>query len=61
MHKFRDEVNPKDALNMLVMLGDGYLRNCIVSKERLDMDVLLEQYRSWCAMLKAWSYKPEYL
>lgn len=59
--KFRDGVDPKDMLDMLVMLGDGYLHTHIASKERLDMSALLEQYRSWCAMLKTWSYKPEYL
>ncbi|MCI9628820.1 MAG: TetR/AcrR family transcriptional regulator [Eggerthellaceae bacterium] len=59
--RFRDEVSPREVLDMLIMLGDGYLHKRLSSKERIDLAAFLEEYRKWCAILKGWAYKPEFL
>ena len=58
--RFRDDIDPKYVLNMLIWLADGYLHQQRALHQRLDMDAMLDEMYRWCDMLKAYSYKEEY-
>lgn len=59
--RFRDEVNPREVLDMLIMLGDGYLHQKLSNRTPIDMDDFMAAYRRWCDILRGWAYRPEYL
>lgn len=63
--KFKDDVDPKEILQMLTWMIDGYLHE----KQRAqggttndeDMALLMDKYQRWAEMLKQISYKEEYV
>lgn len=55
--RFRDDVDPREVLDMLIMLGDGYLHQRLSSRERLDLDAFVAAYRQWCEILRGWAYR----
>lgn len=59
--RFRDEVDPREVLDMLIMLGDGYLHQKLSNRTPIDMDDFMAAYRKWCDILRSWAYRPEYL
>lgn len=59
--RFRDEVNPREMLDMLIMLGDGYLHQRLSSRDPIDLDAFMNAYRQWTEILRSWAYKPEFL
>ena len=59
--RFRDEVDPREVLDMLIMLGDGYLHQRLSDRAPIDMDDFMAAYRTWCDILRSWAYKPEHL
>lgn len=59
--RFRDEVNPREILDMLIMLGDGYLHQRLSSRDPIDLDAFMNSYRQWTEILRSWAYKPEFL
>lgn len=60
-NRFRDGVDPREVLDMLIMLGDGYLHQRLSSKEPINLEDFMTVYRKWCEILRSWAYKPEYL
>lgn len=60
-NRFRNEVEPREVLDMLIMLGDGYLHQRLSSRQPIDLDDFMSAYRKWCDILRSWSYKPEFL
>lgn len=58
--RFRDDIDPKYVLNLLIWLADGYLHQQRALHQRLDMDAMMDEMYRWCDMLKAYSYKEEY-
>ena len=58
--RFRDDIDPKYVLNLLIWLADGYLHQQRALHQRLDMDAMLDEMYRWCDMLKAYSYKEEH-
>ena len=58
--RFRDDIDPKYVLDLLIWLADGYLHQQRALHQRLDMDAMLDEMYRWCDMLKAYSYKEEY-
>ena len=58
--KFRDDVDPRYVVNLLIWLADGYLHQQQALKKRLDMDDMMTEMHRWCDMLRTWSYKEEY-
>lgn len=59
--RFRDEVNPREVLDMLIMLGDGYLHQHCSNHTPIDLNAFMDAYRQWTEILRSWAYKPEYL
>lgn len=55
--RFRDDVDPREVLDMLIMLGDGYLHQRLSSREPLDLDAFMAAYRRWCEILRGWAYR----
>ena len=61
MTKFREDIDPKEILNMLLWLTDGYLHQRMFYTDTVDADELMRQFRKWSEMLKRIAYKEEYL
>ncbi len=59
--KFRDDVDPREILSMLVYLADGRMREVQRAGRPVDFSDLMDQYRRWCELLKRISYREEYL
>lgn len=59
--RFRDDVDPRKVLDMLIMLADGYLHMRLSNHEPIDLDGLMDEFQLWCDILRAWAYKPEAL
>ena len=57
--KFKDDVNPKDILQMLIWMTDGYLHELNRNNVPIDYDEFNNKYKMWCNMLKKVSYKEE--
>lgn len=55
--RFRDDVDPREVLDMLIMMGDGYLHQRLMARERLDLDAFMAAYRQWCEILRGWAYR----
>lgn len=58
--RFRDDVDPRHVLDMIIWLADGWMHQRWASHEAIDLDVLMAEFLSWCDMLRAWAYKPEH-
>lgn len=58
--KFREDVDPKYVVNMMVWIADGYLHQQLSLNKRIDMDELIHEFDRWFNMLKTYAYKEEY-
>lgn len=58
--RFRDDIDPRYVLDLLIWLADGYLHQQRAQRQRPDMDDMMEQMGRWCDMLRAYAYKEEY-
>lgn len=58
--RFRDDVDPRHILDMIIWLADGWMHQRRAAHEPIDLDALMAEFLSWCDMLRAWAYKPEY-
>ena len=58
--KFRPEVEPRQALDQLIYLIDGYLHQQMMRGVKIDMDTLMAEYAVWRDMLRQYAYKEEY-
>ena len=59
--KFRDGVDPRHVLNMLVWMADGWLHQRISRDEPIAIDELMTEFTLWCDILRSWAYKAEWL
>lgn len=60
-NKFRDDIDPKQVINMLIWIADGWMHQQQAAKKAITLDELLSEFYTWIDMLRGWSYKPEYL
>ncbi|MEA5019572.1 MAG: TetR/AcrR family transcriptional regulator [Gordonibacter sp.] len=58
--KFRDDVDPRRVMDMMIWMADGYLHQQRCLKKPIDIDALLVEFADWCIMFKAYAYKEEY-
>ena len=58
--KFRDDVDPRYVLNMLVWMTDGWLHQQISADKPVDANELMDEFRGWCDILRGWAYKDEW-
>ena len=61
MTKFREDIDPKEILNMLLWLTDGYLHQRMFYTDTVDADELMRHFRKWSELLKRIAYIEEYL
>lgn len=59
--KFREDVDPREIIQMLLWMAEGYLDECQRFGATGGVDKLLEKFRSWALMFKKIAYKEEYL
>jgi len=55
--KFRDDVSPKDVLEILSFSLDGYLQQKIRMNETLNINKIMQKYKVWAKLLKQSSYR----
>ena len=58
---FRDDIEPKYVINMLIWIADGWMHQQQASKKAITLDAMINEFYGWIDMLRGWSYKPEYL
>lgn len=58
--KFRPEVSPRQALDLLVQLMDGYIHQQLLRGKPLDMDAVMAEYQVWKDVVRKYAYKEEY-
>ena len=58
--KFRPEVSPRQALDLLVQLMDGYIHQQLLRGSALDMDAVMAEYQVWKDVVRKYAYKEEY-
>lgn len=59
--KFKPGYGPRQAVDLLIYLTDGYLHTQRMAGRPLDVDALYEQYEHWQEMVRAYVYRPECL
>lgn len=59
--RFRDDVDPRHVLDMIIWLADGWMHQRRTAHEPIDLDALMTEYLTWSDMLRTWAYKPEYV
>lgn len=59
--KFRDDMDPKKILSMLVWMTDGYIHEHQRGGHEVGIDDIMTEFHSWCALLRRTCYKEEYL
>ncbi len=58
--KFRDGVDPRYVIDLLIWMADGYMHQQRSTRQRISLDAMMEEMYRWCDVLKAYAYKEEY-
>lgn len=58
--RFRDDVDPRYVLDLLIWMADGYMHQQRALHRRIDMDALMSEMYRWCDVLRPYAYKEEY-
>lgn len=59
--KFKPGCTPRQAVDLLIYLTDGYLHTQSMSGKQADMAELYGNLRGWQDMVRVYMYKEEYL
>lgn len=59
--RFRPECTPRQAIDLLMYLADGYLHAQMMAGKPLDIDAMYENYDIWQDMVRRYVYREEYL
>lgn len=60
LDKFREGVDPKKLVNMIIWMADGYLHQQRSLNKPIDIDEMMNEFSEWCVMFKKYAYKEEY-
>lgn len=60
MDKFRDDVDPRKVVDMIIWMADGYLHQQRSLHKSIDIDLLMVEFDEWCEMFKRYAYKQEF-
>lgn len=58
--RFKHGVSPAEIMQMLIWMGDGYLREKLL-RGTLNIDDMNRDFKKWSEMFKKMAYKEEYL
>ncbi len=58
--KFRDDVDPRHVLDLLVWMTDGWMHQQLSQNKPISIEALMAEFRVWCDILRGWAYKDEY-
>lgn len=58
--RFKPGVQPRQVLDMLIYLTDGYIHQRQMAGRPFDLDGMMEQYYLWRGILRRYAYKEEY-
>ena len=61
LFKFKEGIDPFYIFQMLQWMADGYIRTKQKTKEKLDINEIMEGYDRWEEMFKQIVYRKEYL
>lgn len=61
LEKFKPGCTPRQALDLLMYLADGYCHMQRMAGKKLDLNAMLAEYCQWRDMVKQYVYKEEYL
>lgn len=59
--KFKPGKTPRQAIDWLIYIADGYIHTLTMAGTPLDLDALYENYTAWQEMVRGYMYKEEYL
>lgn len=60
LEKFKPGRTPRQALDLLMYLADGYCHMQRMAGNKLDLDAMMAEYCQWRDMVKQYVYKEEY-
>lgn len=58
--RFREGVSPREVLQTLIFLTDGYLHWQLMSGGKIELKPLMQEYARWKQMMIGYAYKEEY-
>lgn len=53
-------MQPRQVLDMLVYLTDGYIHRRRMEQKPLELEELVREYMVWRGILRSYAYKEEY-
>lgn len=59
-NKFRDGVDPRQMLNMLVWMADGYIHQRLSRGQPVCIKKMMAEYQQWLVLFRQIAYKEEY-
>ena len=59
-HKFKEGFDPKQILNMMVWMTDGYMHTRQIEGKPIVVDDVSSAFEEWAVLFKKIAYKEEY-
>lgn len=59
-HKFKEGIDPKQILNMMVWMTDGYMHTRQIEGKPIVVDDVSSAFEEWAVLFKKIAYKEEY-
>ena len=57
--RFKDDVDPRQLLQMLTWMAEGYIQDKLRQSETLEIDELMQDFYDWQTMFRKIAYKEE--
>lgn len=57
--RFKDDVDPRQLLQMLTWMAEGYIQDKLRQSETLEIDELMRDFHDWQTMFRKIAYKEE--